>query len=140
MGLFNRGKSDKNEETVLEHSGNGYLIIGKKAGTPSIGKVCVFFSANAPVAEEQTILRRLVDEQGLASKLADGVIITTAYETIPGIDAFLSSREIPEEMNAFLMSRAMMNDLAKSQAEMGKLAVDPFKVNNVKGVLVQKEL
>jgi hypothetical protein len=140
MGLFNRGKSDKNEETVLEHSDKGYLIKGKKAGAPSIGKVCVFFNASAPVKEEPAILRRLVDEQGLANKLADGVIITTAYETIPGIDAFLSSREIPEELNAFLMSRAMMNDLAKSQAEMSKLAVDPFNVNNIKGVLVQKEL
>jgi hypothetical protein len=140
MGLFNRGKGDKAEETVIEPSDGGYAVKRKKAGSPGIGKVCVFFSATAPAKEEQAVIKSLVDEYDIANKLADGVNIMTAYETIPGMDAFLKSREIPEELNAFLMSRAMLKGLARSQAEMGKLVVNPFEINNIKGVLVQKEI
>jgi hypothetical protein len=140
MGLFNKGKDDKNEETVLVPTDGGYSIKGKKAGSPGIGKVCVFFSADAPIKDEQAVLKSLVDEYGIRNKLSDGANIITAYETIPGIDTFLSSREMPEELNAFLMSRAMLKGLARSQSEMGKLIVNPFQVNSVKGVLVQKEI
>jgi hypothetical protein len=142
MGLLNNilGKKEKSEELVLEPSNGGYSVKGYRANAPSIGRVCVFFSASAPAKEEQAIVKSLMGEYGFGKKLAEGAQIITAYETIPGIDGYLSSGEIPEELNAFLMSRAMLKSLAHSQAEMGKLIVNPFLLSGMKGVLVQKEL
>jgi len=134
------GKKEKSEEFILEPLNGGYSIKGFRANAPSIGRVCVFFSANAPASEEQAIIESLMGEYGFGKKLAEGAQIIMVYETIPGIDSYLSSGEMPEELNAFLMSRAMLKGLAHNQAEMGKLIVNPFLVNGTKGVLVQKEI
>ncbi len=124
---------------MLEPYGGGYLLKNYRARTPNIDKVCVFFNAPAPFEGEPELLKDLIKEHGVPDRLVEGTLITTAYEAIPDIDEYLSTREMPESLNAFLMARAILKGLARSQAEMGKLAVNPFNVKGVKGVLVLKE-
>jgi hypothetical protein len=140
MGLFDniRGKKNGESELILERSGGGYRLKGTRAKAPRIGMVCVFFSVPAPEAEAEA-LKSLIGEFGLADTLAADAVILTDSEPIPGIDEYLKTREMPEALNAFLMSRAMLKGLARNQAEMGKLGVDPFEVMGTKGVLVQKD-
>lgn len=141
MGIFDNvmGKKGKNEDIMLEPRDGGYVLKNNRARTPNIDKVYVLFSSNVPLPDEPKVLKDLIKEQGLADRLAEGAVINTAYEAIPDIDEYLSTRDMPESLNAFLMARAMLKGLARSQAEMGKLAVNPFDVDGVKGVLVLKE-
>lgn len=134
-----KGNKGKNEDILLEPCGGGYVLKNYRARAPNINKVCVFFNSLTPIAGEPEVLKDLIKEYGLADRLAEGTLITTAYETIPDIGEYITVREMPESLNAFLMARAMMNGLARSQAEMSKLAVNPFDVKGVKGVLVLKE-
>ncbi len=142
MGLFDKmlGKKDSSDNIILEPLNGGYVVKGTQSKAPGVNKVCVFFSASEPVKEEPQVVKNLIDEYAVTRSLAPGAAIITAYETIPGIDDFMTGQEMPEELNAFLMSRAMMKGLARSQAEMSKLAINAFQVNGVKGVLVQKEI
>jgi hypothetical protein len=141
MGLFDSvmGKKSKNDGIVLEPRDGGYGLKNYRARAPDINKVCVFFNSTAPIPGEPEVLKDLIKEQGVADRLAEGTLITTAYEAIPDIDEYLSTQEMPESLNAFIMTRAMMKGLARSQAEMGRLAVNPFNVKGIKGVLVLKE-
>jgi hypothetical protein len=141
MGLFDgvMGKKGKNEDIMLELRDGGYVLKNHRARVPSINKVCVFFNLPAPIPGESEVLKDLIKEQGVADRLAEGALIITAYEAIPDIDEYLRTQEMPESLNAFIMTRAMLKGLARSQAEMGKLAVNPFDVKGVKGVLVLKE-
>lgn len=142
MGLFDKmlGRKDSSDNIILEPLNGGYVVKGIQSKAPGVNKVCVFFSAMEQVKEEPQIVKNLIDEYAAASGLAPGAAIITAYETIPGIDDFLAGQEMPEELNAFLMSRAMMKGLAHSQSEMSKLAINAFQVDGVKGVLVLKEI
>ncbi len=142
MGLFDSflGKKGVSEGVALEPREGGYVLKGSgRAAAPGISGVCVFFNSAAPAEDEPELLKILVKEFNLVEKLAPDVLIMTAYEAMPDIDEYLSTREMPESLNAFIMTRAMMRGLARSQAEMGKLAVNPFNVKGVKGVLVLKE-
>jgi hypothetical protein len=141
MGLFNRkGKKDKVEEIVLEQCKGGYILKGlKPARSPRISSVWVFCSSATPLKDEREMLKGIIKEFNLAGDIAPEAIISVVYEVVPDIDGYLSTQEMPESLNAFIMTRAMMKGLARSQAEMGRLAVNPFNVKGVKGVLVLKE-
>ena len=142
MGLFDKmlGRKDSSDNIVLEPLNGGYVVKGTQSRAPGVNKVCVFFSVSEPVNEEPRVVKSLIDEYAVTGNLAPGAAILTAYEAIPGIDDYLSKQEMPEELNAFLMSRAMMKGLARSQAEMSKLAINSFQIDGVKGVLVQREI
>jgi hypothetical protein len=141
MGLFDgiMGKNSKKDDMVLEPRDGGYVLKNHRARAPDISKVCVFFSSAAPLEEEPELLKSLIKEFHVGDRLAPDALITTAYGAIPGIDEYLRTREVPESLNAFIMSRAMLSGLARGPAEMGRLAVDPFDMKGVKGVLVLKE-
>jgi hypothetical protein len=141
MGLFDgvMGKKGKKEDIMLEPRDGGYVFKNHRARVPGINKVCVFFNSPAPIPGESEVLKDLIKGQGVADRLAEETLITTAYEAIPDIDEYLRTQEMPESLNAFIMTRAMMKGLARSQAEMRKLAVYPFGEKGVKGVLILKE-
>jgi len=128
------------EGVALERRDGGYVLKGhRNAVAPGVSRVCVFFSSASPLKEEPELLKSLVKELNVWERLAPDALIITAYEAMPDIDEYLSTQEMPESLNAFIMARAMMMGLARSQAEMGRLAVNPFNVKGVKGVLVLKE-
>jgi hypothetical protein len=141
MGLFDgiMGKKGKNDDMVLEPRDGGYVLKNHRASAPDINKVCVFFSSAPPLEEEPELLKSLIKEFHVGDRLAHDALITTAYEAIPGIDEYLATREMPESLNAFIMTRAMLSGLAHGPAEMGRLAVNPFDVKGARGVLVLKE-
>lgn len=139
MGIFDNilGKKSPGEEMAIERCAGGY-VIKNQARAPKFDRVCVFFSS--PVINEEDVLSGLAREYGFAKSLAPGALITTVHEAIPDIDEYLGTEDMPESLNAFLMARAMLNGLARSQAEMGKLTVNPFNHKGIKGVLVYKEI
>ncbi len=140
MGLFDvfKGRKDKGDGVVLEPADGGYTL---KSGTGSskVSRACVFVSSTAPVEDEPELIKSVL--QGLDASIspAPGAAITTAYETLPDIDEFVATREMPDSLNTFLMSRAMMLGLARGPAEMAKLAIEPFIYNGIKGVIILKE-
>jgi len=141
MGIIDvfKGKKDKGEEIALEPSDGGYIVKGVQAKAPGVSAVSVFFDDREPVKDVPATLLKLIDEFGLAEKLAPGIKINTAAEPLPGIDEFVASREMPDSLNTFLMSRVMMTGLARGPTEMAKLAISPFNHKGIKGVIILKE-
>ncbi len=142
MGLFDGilGKKGTGDNIVLEPCEEGYVLKQGSAQTPRIKRVHVIFQGTGPLNNERDVLKDIIKQFDIASGLATDSLITVDHETMPEIDEYLSAGEIPESLNAFLMSRAMIKGLARGPAEMGKLAIYPFNVNGVKGVLMLKEL
>lgn len=142
MGLFDGilGKKETGDNMVLEPCEEGYRLKQGYAQTPRIIRVHVFFQGTGPLTNEQDVLKEIIKKFDIASGLAPDALITVDHETMPEIDEYLSAGEIPESLNAFLMSRAMIKGLARGPAEMGKLAIYPFNIKDVKGVLILKEL
>lgn len=141
MGLFDGilGKKGVQENMAIEPCKGGYTLKGGQAKSPRISGVYVLFNGKEPLKDEQEMLIGLMREFGVAGALAPGAVISAAYELIPEIDEYLATRDMPESLNAFLMARAMMCGLARGQAEMSRLAIDPFNFKGMKGVLIQKE-
>ncbi len=140
MGIFDNilGKNSPGDDMAIEPCAGGYTIKNISAKAPKFDRACVFFSS--PVADERDVVIGLAREYGFAKSLAPDALITTVHGAIPDIDEYLMTGEMPENLNAYLMARAMLNGLARGQAEMGKLAVNPFNYRGVKGVLVYKEI
>ncbi len=142
MGLFDNilGKKGKSDDMALEPRDGGYILKGNRhAVAPDITRASVFVNQAAPPEDEPELIKSLVTEFNLGERLAPDALIIASYEAMPDIDEYLSTREIPESLNAFIMARAMLKGLARGQAEMGKLAVNPFNVRGIKGVIVLKE-
>ncbi len=141
MGLLDniKGRKGKNEDLVLEPRDDGYALKGQRARSPGVTKICFFFNSAGPLKDEPELLKSLIKELHVEDKIARDAIITAVYEAMPDIDQYLSTRVVPDSLNAFIMTRAFMKGLARSQAEMGRLAVDPFDVKGVKGVVVMVE-
>lgn len=143
MGFIDNilGKKAENVDMKLEPANGGYtLAYDKKPGNGNVGRVCVLFNAQSPPYAEADVLKDLIKEHGLENRFVPNAFITTAYENIPEMDEYLNTQEIPESLNAFLMSRAMMEGIARGPAEMGKISVNPFRVKGTNGVLVLKEM
>lgn len=140
MGLFDvfKGGKDKGRVVVLEPVNGGYML-KSNTGSATISRVCVLYSSTAPVEDEPELIKGVL--QGLDASIAPspGAAIATAYETLPDIDEFVATREMPDNLNTFLMSRALMLGLARGPAEMAKLAIEPFSYMGVKGVVILKE-
>lgn len=141
MGLFDgvMGKKGKDDGIVLEKRNEGYVLNDSKARAPDVKMACAFINSAEPPEDEAGLVKSLVKEFGLAEKLFPDTPIVTSYGAMPDIDEYLNTREMPDSLNAFIMARAMLNGLARGPAEMGKLAVNPFNVRGIKGVLVLKE-
>ena len=141
MGLFDNilGKKDKDEAIVLEPVSGGYVIKGQHARSSRFNKAHVFFNLATPLKDEQDRVKELIKEFNLEGDLEPGAIITASYETIPDIDEYIAQNEMPESLNAFLMARAMLNGLARGQAEMTRLTVNHFNIKGIKGILILKE-
>lgn len=140
MGLFDvfKGKKDKGSVVVLESAPGGYALkFGN--GSSGISRACIYFSLSSPLEDEQDMVEGIIKELDASIAPAAGAIISTAYEILPDIDEFVATREIPDTLNTFLMSRAMMLGLARGPAEMAKLAIEPFNYNGIKGVIILKE-
>ena len=139
MGIIDsiKGKKKKGEDIVPEPSDGGYTLKGARGSR--ITSVYVFFNSTTPLGNERELLAGIIEEFGLASEAMPDAPISVKYEEIPGIDEYIAKGEMPESLNAFIMARAMLKGLARSQAEMSRLAVNPFNVKGVKGVLVLKE-
>ncbi len=112
---------------------------GRPARAPSVSSVYVFFDGSGPLENEREVLAGIIKEFDVARKLMPEARIATAYETLPDIDEYVATQEMPESLNAFFMARAMMAGIARSGAEMSKLALQPFDRKGVKGVLILKE-
>ncbi len=139
MGIMDilKGKKNGGEDIVLEPSDGGYALKGARGSR--VTGLFVFFDLTAPPGNERELLEGIIGEFSLAKEARPDAPISVNYGAIPGIDEYIAKGEIPESLNAFIMARAMMAGLARSQAEMGKLAVNPFNVKGVKGVLIEKE-
>lgn len=143
MGIFNNilGKKGGNEELRVEPANGGYSIKSlKTAGTSKVNRVDIMFNTSKPLYAEPELIKDVISEAGIENKLAADVLITTSYEAIPGIKEFIDTNEMPEDLNAFVMARAMMKGIARGPIEMGKIQVDPFQIKDTMGVIILKEL
>lgn len=140
MGLFDvfKGRKDKGDAVVLEPANGGYTI-KSSTGSAKISRVCVIYSSTAPAEDEPELIKGALQGLDISLAPAPGAAITTAYETLPDIDEFIATREMPDSLNTFLMSRVMMLGLARGPAEMAKLAIEPFSYLGLKGVVILKE-
>lgn len=141
MGLFDGilGKRGAQDNIVLEPCKGGYTVKGVQAKTQKVSAVSAFFNGSETLKDERDVLLGLIKELDVAETLAPGAVISTAYETLPDIDEFVATQEMPDSLNTFLMSRAMMLGLARSRSEMARLAIEPFNYKGIKGVLILKE-
>jgi hypothetical protein len=140
MGLFDvfKGGKDKGRVVVLKPANGGYTL-ESGTGSNKISRVCVLYSSTAPVEDEPELIKGVLRGLDASIAPAPGAAITTAHETLPDIDEFVATREMPDSLNTFLMSRVMMLGLARGPAEMAKLAIEPFSYMGVKGVAILKE-
>jgi len=139
MGIFDgrTGKKEKSDEMILEPHEGGYK---RKGGHGSrISRVCVYFDQATPLEDERELLRSIIKESGLSNDIAPGALISTKYDAVPGINEYIARGEMPESLNAYVMAQAMLEGLARGQADMAKLAVNPVNYRGHKGVLVYKE-
>jgi len=97
------------------------------------------FSLPAPLEDEPELVKGIIMELDATMAPATGAVISTAYETLPDVDEFVATREMPDSLNTFLMSRVMLLGIARGPAGMAKLAIEPFSYNGIKGVIILKE-
>jgi hypothetical protein len=142
MGVFDSilGKKGRDDDVTMEPCEGGYTLKGTRLKAPRISSVYIYFNSTTPLKDEPDVLKGIIMENGVAQSIAPGALIAAGYESIPDIDDYLVSNEMPESLNAFIMARAMMSGLARNQAEMCKLAVNPFDFKGIKGVLILKEV
>jgi len=140
MGLLDvfKGKKDKGDGIVLEPAPGGYTLVSG-TGPSKICQACVFFSLPAPLEDEPELVKGIIMDLDATIAPATGAVISTAYETLPDVDEFVATREMPDSLNTFLMSRVMLLGIARGPAGMAKLAIEPFSYNGIKGVIILKE-
>jgi hypothetical protein len=143
MGIFNNilGKKSGNEELRVEPANGGYSIRSHKAaGASKVNRVDIMFNASKPLYAEPELIKDVISDTGIENTLATDVFITTSYEVIPSIKDFIDTNEMPEDLNAFVMARAMMKGIARGPIELGKIQVEPFQIKDTMGVIILKEI
>jgi len=61
---------------------------------------------------------------------------------VPGVADYLISQgqEMPDELAAFVIARAMIIGMIHDPEEMKKITISPFKVDDTLGILIIKEV
>jgi hypothetical protein len=143
MGIFDNilGKKGGNEQLQVEPVNGGYSIKSlKETGASKVNRVDIMLNTAKPLYDEPQLIKDVISDAGIENTLASGVFITTSYERIPGIKEFMDNKEMPEDLNAFVMARAMMKGIARGPIEMSKIQVNPFQINDTMGIIVLKEI
>jgi hypothetical protein len=142
MGIFDNilGKKEAIEALTVEPADGGFTIKPlKKTEASKISRMEIMFNSATPPYTENELIKDVISEAGLSNLLLPGVLITTSYEVIPGVKEFLGTNEMPEDLNAFVMARAMMKGIARGPIEMGKIQVNSFQIKDTMGVIILKE-
>ena len=142
MGIFDSilGKNEAIEKLTVEPANGGFTIKPlKKTDASKISRMDIMFNSTTPPCAEPELIRDVISEANILNILLPDVLITTSYEVIPGVKEFLSTNEMPEDLNAFVMARAMMKGIARGPIEMGKIQVNSFEIKDTMGVIILKE-
>lgn len=142
MGIFDSilGKNEAIEALTVESINGGFTIKPlKKTDSSKISRMDIMFNTAKPPYAEPELIRDAISEANVSKILLPEVLITTSYEVIPGVKEFLGTNEMPEDLNAFVMARAMMKGIARGPIEMGKIQVNSFQIKDTMGVIILKE-
>jgi hypothetical protein len=143
MGIFDRLLGGKNwdEKSGIEPEIRGEAPkSSKKTIARKVNRIEICFNSTSPPYSEPEVIKDLIRYFGLADSLTTDVYITTSYGHISGVAEYLSSREMPDELQAFVMARAMIIGMVHDPKEMNKIRVTPFHVSNTLGILIIKEV
>jgi hypothetical protein len=142
MGIFDSilGKKEATEELKVEPADGGFTIKPlKKTDVSKISRMDIMFNSAKPPYAEPELIKDAISEANVLPILLPEVLITTSYEIIPGVEEFLSTNKMAEDLNAFVMARAMMKGIARGPIEMGKIQVNSFQIKDTMGVIILKE-
>ena len=142
MGIFDSilGKKDESGEIKVVPSDGSFTIQSlKKTEASKISRVDIMFNTAQQPDKEPSLIRDVLEWNDLIGQLLPDVVITTTYGTIPGIKEFIASKVMPEDLNAFVMARAMLKGIASGPTQMGKIQVNSFSFKDITGLVILKE-
>lgn len=140
MGIFDGILGKKEGGLEIEKTSSGYAVKPlKKTEHSKVNRVDIVFNcAAAPYAEHEAI-KDIVANAGIADTFTPDVLVTTSYEVIPSIMEYMATNEMPEDLNAFVMAKAMMKGIARGPIEMSKIQVNSFQIKDTMGIIILKE-
>ena len=109
-----------------------------KVNKGNINRIEICFNSGSSPYSEPKVIKDLIKYFDLADSLTPDVHITTSYGHVPGVADYLSSQEMPDELIAFVIARAMIVGIIHDSEEIGKIITNPFKVEGTLGILIFK--